>query len=71
MGKEIVNLQIKEINSDIGTTTLAAGAVSETGSYSATTLDYYKRLNTFCMCASEKGFANVTGQIFSISVFVV
>lgn len=71
MGKEIVNLQIKEINSDIGTTILAAGATTEISSDSATTLDYYKRLNIFCMCASGKGFANVTGQIFSISVLVV
>lgn len=55
---------------DIETTTPAAGAVSEIGSYPAATLDYYKRLNRFCICASDKGFVSVTKQMFSIGVLV-
>lgn len=69
--KETINLQIKEIKTDIGTTIPAAGATSEIGSYHEITPDYCKRLNTFCMCASGKGFVNVTQQMFSISVLFV
>lgn len=64
--KETINLQIKERKVDIGITIPAAGAASEIGSYPAMTPDYCKRQNTFCICASSKGFVNVTEQMFSV-----
>lgn len=69
--KETIHLQVKEIKAGIRATISATGAASEIGSYPATTVDYCKRLNNFCVCASGKGFVNVTEQMFSISVLVV
>lgn len=64
--KETINLQIKERKVNIGITILAPGAASEIGSCPATTPDYCKRQNTFCICAPSAGFVNVTEQMFSV-----
>ena len=72
MGKENkLNLQIKKTKKPIRTTIPTSGVTSEIGFYAATTLNYCKRLNRFCMCASGKGFVNITEQMFSNRILVV
>lgn len=66
-----LNLQIKEIKANIGTTIPAAGTASEIGSYPATTLDYWKKLNISVCVHLAKVYVNVTEQMFSVSVLVV
>lgn len=65
-----LNLQIKKIKANIGTTIPAAGVASKIGSYPATTLDYCKKLNISVCVHLAKVFVNVTEQMFSISVLV-